>query len=475
MREPALFHNACMSRVLTLILLIASATPALGEDRYRVRFEEQPLAVEVQACFAGEAPARLYRHRRAQAHAEWIRWQGNPLAPRGGRDQLELPRLPPGACVEWRVDLAGAVEAGDYRLAMRSGEAVITATSLWFWKGPWQRAQRVAVELPPGWSFSTPWPALEDEPGRVYRPQPTSSSWSSRTAVGRFPLRRVDLPRARIALAVTGGLPGAEVDKLHRWIRRSLESVSGVFGHFPQPSLQVLVVPIGRQSRPVPWAHVIRGGGPAVELFVDPGRSLAALDADWTATHEFSHLLLPHVASRDRWLSEGLASYYQNVLRARDGRLSEAEAWQKLHAGFRRGAAGTRGGTLAEATRSGRGATMRVYWSGAAMMLQADARLRAATGGRQSLDSALQALHHCCREERRSWRARDLLERLDRLTGTTVFGTTYRENVHSRGFPDLAETYELLGLQADAGSIGFDDAAPLAGVRRDIMMPAGGG
>lgn len=46
------------------------------------------------------------------------------------------------------------------------------------------------------------------------------------------------------------------------------------------------------------------------------------LSRDWTATHELSHMLLPYVASRDRWLSESLASYYQNVLRARDGRLA---------------------------------------------------------------------------------------------------------------------------------------------------------
>ena len=65
---------------------------------------------------------------------------------------------------------------------------------------------------------------------------------------------------------------------------------------------------------------------------MDPDRPLDDLRTDWTATHEFSHLLLPYVSRRDRWLSEGLASYYQNVLRARDGRLSETDAWRKLDA-----------------------------------------------------------------------------------------------------------------------------------------------
>ena len=37
------------------------------------------------------------------------------------------------------------------------------------------------------------------------------------------------------------------------------------------------------------------------------------------------------------WLSEGTASYYQNVLRARAGILPAEDAWQRMHSGFRRG------------------------------------------------------------------------------------------------------------------------------------------
>ena len=139
----------------------------------------------------------------------------------------------------------------------------------------------------------------------------------------------------------------------------------------------------------LPWnvdpeiAAQIRGGGVAAEFFVDQTRPLNELRFDWTATHELSHMLLPYVSSRDRWLSEGLASYYQNVLRARDGRLTEQQAWQKLHAGFERGRKATHGGSLAEASRAGWSATMRVYWGGAAMMLKADSQLRALSGGQQ--------------------------------------------------------------------------------------------
>ena len=120
----------------------------------------------------------------------------------------------------------------------------------------------------------------------------------------------------------------------------------------------------------------MRGGGVAAEFFVDETRSLDSFREDWTAAHELSHMLLPFVTRNDRWLSEGLASYYQNVLRARDGRLSEEQAWQKLHSGFERGRAGSGSSSEAKASSSGWGSIMHIYWSGAAIMLMADSELR---------------------------------------------------------------------------------------------------
>ena len=195
---------------------------------------------------------------------------------------------------------------------------------------------------------------------------------------------------------------------------------------------------------------------------------------DWTATHEFSHLLIPYVSSRDRWLSEGLASYYQNLLRARDGRLSDQQAWQKLHDGFQRGERGTNGGTLAEATRSGHGSIMRVYWSGAAMLLKADTRLRERTDNRQSLDSVLRALNKCCMEPGKRWKAWDLLEELDRLSGLSVFTDTYREHVHTDSFPDLGDIYDDLGLETRFGRVRTVSGAPLEEIRESIMASGPG-
>jgi predicted metalloprotease with PDZ domain len=194
---------------------------------------------------------------------------------------------------------------------------------------------------------------------------------------------------------------------------------------------------------------VLRGGAPAAHLFINQRRSASEFLTDWTAVHELSHLFLPYLRPEDAWLSEGTASYYQHVLRARSGMIAPAEAWQNLHTGFRRGMKSQPNVTLADATEGmyRNGAYLRVYWEGAAIMLLADQRLRTRTSGSQSLDSALRQLRECCVASETGWQAAEVFAKLDEVTGTTVFRELYETNVRAEAFPDLAEAYGLLGLQ----------------------------
>lgn len=463
----SLFHYAA-----AFLLLVSMMIPACAraEDHYHVRFAEGLQSVTVQACFEGKAPARLYRYHNAKRYTRWVRWAGGTISSRDNSSRLKLPALPDNACIDWEVDLAEALDEGDYRLAMQRGDALLSNGALWFWRDNERRAIQVEVEMPAGWSFSAPWKSLSSEGSRqVYRVEATPASWTFRIAVGKFPLHTVAVQGGQLRLAMLGPLDPEQLVRFTEWIRTSANSVASVFGDFPRDEPQVLLIASGKQRSAVPWAHVMRGGGIAAELFVDEQRSLEELNDDWTATHELSHMLLPYVASSDRWLSEGLASYYQNVLRARDGRLSERAAWARLHGGFERGMAATRGGSLAHATRSGRSAVMRVYWSGAAIMLEADVRLRALSDGEQSLDTALASLNSCCFDAGQSWRARELFGQLDQITGYTVFSDLYAEHVPNTEFPDVTETYEQLGLVPGYRSMEIEPDAPWGRIRYFIM------
>jgi len=459
-----------MHIMLLCLSLAACSFSALARDQYQVRFDNGLETVVVRACFEGRPPERLYHNTEAGRFTAWIKAANGNVRIKEGARSLRLGALAENSCLEWKVNIGQAADLGDRRLAMRVGRDLLMEADLWFWKGPMERDIEVSVGLPAGVNFSTPWTETGRSKNTVtFRPGHSPSSWSSHIAIGHFPIIAVAAPGTEIRLAAIGPLDDAQREKFSRWIGHTAATVSAVYGRFPQSSPQVLVVPIGPRSEPVPWAHIMRGGGLAAEFFVDETRPLADFNADWTACHELSHMLLPFITRRDRWLSEGLASYYQNVLRARAGDISEKQAWQRLFEGFGRGQAGTHGGTLAQATQEGWGATMRVYWSGAAMMLLADTRLRALPESRQSLDSALQALQSCCLDNGKTWRAVDLLSELDRITGTQIFSSLYREHVHSEEFPDMGATWQELGIKTRFNRVRMVPDAPLSAVREAIM------
>jgi len=459
-----------MKRLSIACLLLLGTQQAIAADVLSAEFSDDLGAVSVSLCFDGPPPEHLYRNPQADAWSDGIYYAHEKLRLSGLHGDIRLPALPDNACIHWQSDIHAALKIHDYRLALQRGEDVVMSADLWFWKGSRRRDLIVNVTLPEGVSFSTPWLLLASTATCTsYRPDSTPATWESRVAIGRFELQSIDVPGARIRLASVGGMSAAQNEKFRLWIKESVLAVTTVFGSFPQPQPQVLVIPVGRRNSATLYAQVIRGGGLAAVLLVDENRPLEEFTSDWTATHEFSHMLFPYISSRDRWLSEGLASYYQNVLRARNGRLTETQAWQKLYEGFKRGQEGTHGGSLAQATRDGWHSTMRVYWSGAALMLLADTQLRAGSGGRQSLDTALQSLSRCCMENGRTWRAKEMFAQLDKLTGTAIFSSLFKQHVHAERFPDMRSTWEHLGINTKHNRVSLTEDAPLTKVRTSIM------
>lgn len=181
--------------------------------------------------------------------------------------------------------------------------------------------------------------------------------------------------------------------------------------------------------------------------------------------HELSHLYHPYLGRRGRWLAEGLASYYQNVLRARAGMLDGDEAWRRLDAGFRRGERAASGMRL-DAMDHARGGTMRVYWAGAAFWLEADLALRQHHD--TTLDAVLDRYARCCLDGTAEVAPEDFAATLDRIAGATVFMPLYARYAAQTRFPDVAPLLRTLGLAREGDALRFshDDAA--ARLRRGI-------
>lgn len=471
--------NDMILRILCMFAAILTGLPVEATDalRYRVTAPAGLDRLDVTVCLGTWAPRRL-KTRTPEAD-RFLVWpgpaDGSPdVRVRDGEIRL---RANAGDCFRYGVDLAAALEEESGKMIVAQGDDRLLGSGLWLWRPehiPPDADIEVSFRLPAGYRVSVPWePAGDDNAGPTFRLGQTPASWRDLMAIGRFDVQEVAVPGARLRVSVLDGDPAATAADMKRWIGEAADAVATLYGSFPLASPQILVVPRGEAGEAVPWAQVLRGGGAAAHFFVDASRPLSEFRDDWTAAHELSHMLLPYINRDDAWLSEGFASYYQNVLRARAGMLDPEQAWDKLYKGFQRGRDGTRGKTLAEASRSmGRDrAFMRVYWSGAAIALAADVELRHRSGGAQSLDTAMAALRDCCLPSDRAWTGKEVFDRLDRLTGDTVFRELYEAHVPDRRFPDVGEVSASLGIVERGDRLRFRPAPEAEALRDAIMSP----
>lgn len=261
------------------------------------------------------------------------------------------------------------------------------------------------------------------------------------------------------------------------WIASLSNSLHSVYGHWPRRQWEIRVNPApARGDDPIPWAEIKRGDVDRIEFYTDPGASAAELKRAWTGYHEVAHLLIPYRGYGDAWFSEGLASYYQNLLQARSGMLDEREMWQKLYEGYQRALADTRfaGRPLNEVSNQMRheGGFMRVYWSGAWYFLAADTRLRQQSRGAMTLDLALEKLNACCADG--SLSVPQMVRKLDELNRVVLFQPLYEQLVQSREVPDYESIFASLGITEDDGRVRLQERGPGIAIRRGIASGASG-
>ena len=425
----------------------------------------------MRACFPQSVPARITAggsHAR-RAILKATRADGSPLPL--ARRSLRMEGVRDGECIDYHVDLAATLQADSGR---RVGTSLLTNSGEWLWVDPSPAREPILLsfELPRGVQVSGPWQPIDGAPAPTFRVSATPLEWENHVVFGRYRAERLAVAGGELRLAILDENGNADLTALSTWLADSARAVATLYGRFPLDSTQIVIVPRPGLGAPVRWGQVARGGSPAALFVVDAAASRADLRSDWTAVHELSHLLLPYITRDDAWASEGFASYYQNVLRARAGILTQAQGWERLEAGFARGRRATREGTLSDASRGGYGQSMRVYWAGAAIALRLDVELRRASAGRQSLDSVLAALRECCLARQETWSARALFARFDQLSGTDIARRLYAEYSAAEEFPAVDDLYRELGVVFRNGRVSFDAAAPQAALRAAIMRPA---
>lgn len=453
----------------------ASGTARAEAPQYTIAFDASTSVAQVRLCLA-QAHARVQfaadSHWAMRFVGELKRDSGRAVA--ADRAGWNVNDWRAGECLTYRADLGAIADRHETDVGYRLGADLLTAPQLWLLRPDvWQDGDAtIRVELPTGWSISAPWKKVAST-GTVseFAIPRTPSNWSASVAIGHLNEEPIALPGGTLHLAILHGATPEQKKVLRAWLAHVSRAILAAYGRLPLRDVQVLMLPVGTRSRAVVFGMSTRGQGNALQLLIDPSKPLADFRGDWIAVHELSHLMHPYLGDDGAWLAEGLATYYQNVLRARAGLLTPAQAWDRLREGFADNTGRHYDDTLRDAatSMSRTHGYQRVYWSGAAYWLTVDRDLRRASGGKLRVDLALSRFADCCLPDHHGWKPQDFVAKLDALLGTQVFSQRYREFAALREFPDWKPVFDELGIHEDGGKITFDDTARRAAVREAIM------
>ncbi len=194
----------------------------------------------------------------------------------------------------------------------------------------------IAVHTPPGESFiSGLTPA-----GPVYRLETQEIRVGAYSVFGRFHLARFELPgpgalsrHTQTTAQVTVATLDAPFDPPHalvtRWVRDSALAVARFWGGFPVKHALVIVIPTPGQSGVV-FGKVLPESSPAIVVLVGQHADCESLYSAWVLVHELFHTGSPSYVDEGKWFDEGLATYYEPLIRARAGWLGERAVWREF-------------------------------------------------------------------------------------------------------------------------------------------------
>ncbi len=340
-----------------------------------------------------------------------------------------------------------------------SAKIIKLDTGLYFWR-PITRATEhnysLSLELPVDYSAALPWPINSKG---AYELNTTPSFMSLDSYFGHFDNRKAKLDDAELNVAFLSNISDENQSKIVRWLTLVCRALRATNETLPFKQLQIIITDVKQQTfSATPFAMVYRGEGTLVHFWVYSNADESDFIGDWTAYHEFAHLLLPFVDRREAWVSEGFASYQQYLLMARVGLLKEKETFERLWGGIQRGKqnySSTQGIPLHKASRHMRDnhSYRRVYWTGALTWLEADIALRRQN---KTLLQVLRQFNQCCVNQHAIWSAEELARSLDQLVKQPVFTPLFRRVKYSRGFPDYSPLFSQLGINVIGNRLSFE-------------------
>ena len=272
---------------------------------------------------------------------------------------------------------------------------------------------------------------------------------------------RIPVPGGVIEVEVIGRHAILPEEALVSWAEKGGRAVAAYYGTFPLPSVRLTVRAGGSGGISGGRTGASRGKA-AIRITVGDEASPADLASNWVLVHEMMHLAFPSMTGHE-WIEEGIATYVEPLARTRAGLAPPDEIWRWLVWGLPRGLEAIQQRGLDSAS-----SWAASYWGGALFCFLADVEIRKRTGNKKSLDDALRGILRAGGNVTVSWPLEKALAEGDRATGVPVLAELYATMRHGPVRVDLADFWKKLGVSSAGGRMVYDDAAPLAAIRRGI-------
>ena len=264
-----------------------------------------------------------------------------------------------------------------------------------------------------------------------------------------------------LTLAIPSGAMQIPSEQLTAWVSAVAESNRRFWARSPTDGGLVLLIPSPRGG--VPFGRVLSLGGAVVTVLVGTQATPQDLYDDWVLVHEFIHLGSPLMRDTGAWLNEGIATFYEPVLRARAGWKSEDDVWREWISSMPRGMPAITGIGLENAGRGG------IYWGGALFVLMAEIESLQASGGKIGFSDCLRTVLAEGADVTVKWPTMRLLDRCDALLGKTVIAALAKQHIEKGSAMDLDQLWRRLGVSMDGDTVRYDDSAELAWLRPLII------
>jgi hypothetical protein len=431
-----------------------------------VELSAEPAALEVRAQCQGQRITGFSPADDDSAHFLSLLDASPTLSATSAGWQFATPQR--NVTLRYRVDLEGVANASQrFDAALRIGHSLIAPAST-FLVQPEPLDVGVPIDLtvhvPTGEDFASGLIPDGGAADRHYRLQAHEMSVATYSIFGHFSRDAVSLAGSTVEVVTADGALDASRDVYRRWVSDSATAVGRFYGHFPAPNALVLLMPVPERDAVV-FGKVLPQSAPGVAVLVGQHTSKTALYGDWILVHELFHLGFPSFHDEAKWLDEGSATYFEPLIRARAGYLTELEVWTEFARDMPKGLRAIEQEGLEHPSdfRS-------IYWGGAIACLMADVAARTRTNDAVGLEDGFRAVLQAGGNAAQVWSLAQVTRVIDSALGAPILREIVAKHANRAEPVELPALLERLGVHTTSSGITLDDHAELAQVRRAITF-----